>query len=480
VKHIAPGSYAVVNDIHSRLNLTVVSRVAAVRSVADIQAAVRQAATEGRAVSIGGGRHAMGGQQFGTGSVLIDTTGFDRVLGFDPGHGLVEVEAGIQWPALHDWLERSQRGSARAWTFRQKQTGADRLSIGGALSANVHGRGLDLPPFVSEVERFTLVGAAGRLHRCSRTENRELFRLAIGGYGLFGVIATVTLRLVPRRKLRRVVEILDVGELTAAFEQRIAAGCLYGDFQFAIDPARETFLRRGVFACYEPVPDAMPIPADQRVLTAQDWQRLVLLAHTDKTAAFEHYARHYLASSGQIYWSDAHQLSVYLDDYHQELDRALGHRGSEVITELYVPRARLADFLAEAAADFRANRVDPIYGTVRLIRKDDETLLAWAREDYACVIFNLHVQHDQAGEAHAAEAFRRLIDMAIRRNGSFYLTYHRHATRAQIEACYPRLREFLRLKHAYDPGEQFQSDWYRHYRARFAGVVELSTGLAQA
>jgi FAD/FMN-containing dehydrogenase len=478
--HIAPGTYAVVNDVHSRLNPTVVARVATVRSVADIQAAVRQAATEGRAVSVCGGRHAMGGQQFGAGSVLVETTGFNGVLGLDRNRGLVEVEAGIQWPALHDWLERAQDGGPRPWTFRQKQTGADRLSIGGALSANVHGRGLDLPPFVSEVERFTLVGAAGRLHRCSRSENRELFRLAIGGYGLFGVIATVTLRLVPRRKLRRVVEVLDVGGLAAAFEQRIAAGFLYGDFQFAIDPARDTFLRRGVFACYEPAPDATPIPADQRVLTAEDWQRLVLLAHTDKAAAFEHYARHYLATSGQIYWSDTHQLSVYLDDYHQGLDRALGHRGSEVITELYVPRGRLADFMAEAAVDFRANGVDPIYGTVRLIRKDDETHLAWAREAYACVIFNLHVRHDGVGEAHAAKAFRRLIDMAASRGGSFYLTYHRHATRAQLEACYPRFREFLRLKRVYDPAEQFQSDWYRHYRARFAEDVEPSTGVRDA
>jgi FAD/FMN-containing dehydrogenase len=477
---LGPGTYAVVNDVHSQFNPTVVARIAAVRSIADIQAAVRQAATEGRAVSVCGGRHAMGGQQFGTGTVLVDTTGLDRVLGLDRDRGLVEVEAGIQWPALHDWLERAQDGDARPWTFRQKQTGADRLAIGGALAANVHGRGLDLPPFVSEVERFTLVGPAGKLHRCSRSENRELFRLAIGGYGLFGVIATVTLRLIPRRKLRRVVEILDVERLIAASEQRIAAGFLYGDFQFAIDPARPDFLRRGVFSCYEAVPDATPMPADQRALTAQDWQRLVLLAHTDPATAFDHYADHYLASSGQIYWSDTHQLSVYLDDYHRDVDRVLGHRGSEVITELYVPRPRLADFLAEAAGDFRANRVQPIYGTVRLIRRDDETLLAWAREDYACVIFNLHVEHGRAGEAHAAAAFRRLIDMAIRRDGSFYLTYHRHATRAQIEACYPKFREFLRRKLVHDPGEQFQSDWYRQYRARFAEAVEPSTRFAKA
>jgi FAD/FMN-containing dehydrogenase len=457
--------FTVVNDTHSALNPTLVAHVLPVRSTTDIQREVRAAAEAGQSVAVCGARHAMGGQQFGTGSRLIDTSSFDRVLAFDASRGLVEVEAGIRWPALHDWLRDAQGATPLAWSFRQKQTGADALSIGGCLSANVHGRGLDLPPFVSEVEAFTLVDASGALRRCSRTENPELFGLAIGGYGLFGAIATVTLRLLPRRKLRRIVEIGDVEDLMRAFDARIAAGFLYGDFQFATDPASDGFLRRGVFSCYEPVPDSTVLPAGHRELSVADWKRLVLLAHTDKAAAFEHYARHYLASSGQVYWSDTHQMSVYLDDYHRDVDRALGHRGSEVITELYVPRARLADFMAATAADFRRNRVDVIYGTVRLIRRDEETLLAWAREDWACVIFNLHVRHDPAGQAHAADAFRRLIDLAIARGGSYYLTYHRHATRAQVEACHPRLREFLALKRRHDPHGRFQSDWYRHHEA---------------
>jgi FAD/FMN-containing dehydrogenase len=460
--------FTVVNDTHSRLNPTLVAQVVPVRTAADLQHAVSAAAHAGRAVSICGARHAMGGQQFGTGTLLVDTSGFDRVVAFDANRGLVEVEAGIRWPALHDWLRNAQGADPLAWTFRQKQTGADALSIGGCLSANVHGRGLDLPPFVSEVEALTLVDADGALRRCSRAENPELFGLAIGGYGLFGVIATVTLRLVPRVKVRRIVEIIDVESLVSAFDARIAAGFRYGDFQFSIDPASERFLRRGVFACYEPVPDATPMAAGQRALTVADWKRLVLLAHTDKAAAFEHYAQHYLGTSGQVYWSDSHQMSVYLDDYHRDVDHALGHRGSEVITEIYVPRARLPDFMADAAADFRRARVDVIYGTVRLIRRDEETFLAWAREDWACVIFNLHVRHDPAGQAHAAEAFRRLIDLAAARNGSYYLTYHRHATRAQAQACHPRLREFLAHKRRHDPQGRFQSDWYRHHEALLA------------
>jgi len=35
----------------------------------------------------------------------------------------------------------------------------------------------------------------------------------------------------------------------------------------------------------------------------------------------------------------------------------------------------------------------------------------------------------------------------------------------QIEACYPEFRDFLAAKRRHDPGERFQSDWYRHYAA---------------
>jgi hypothetical protein len=197
--------------------------------------------------------------------------------------------------------------------------------------------------------------------------------------------------------------------------------------------------------------------------------KLLFAAHADKEQAYERYVGYYLGTSGQVYWSDEHQLSFYPDHYHRALDQALGAKAasSEVITEIYVPRGRLSEFMMEARDDFRRNDVSVIYGTVRLIRRDDETFLAWARQPYACVIFNLHTVHTPEGLKHSADAFRRLIDMAIRRDGSYYLTYHRHARRDQVEACYPQFGEFLRLKKEHDPHLRFQSDWYRHYRAVF-------------
>jgi len=469
-EHSHPGSGAIpagtiVNDVHSRLNPTTVDRVVLVRSTDDARSAILAAGAAGKVVCVSGGRHAMGGQQFARGGVLLDTREYTAVRQFDRERGLIEVESGIQWPELIAWLVATQDGDGRSWGIRQKQTGADRLSIGGAVAANVHGRGLTLRPFIADVESLTLIGADGERRVCSRAENAELFRLACGGYGLFGFVDTVTLRLVPRHKVRRAVEIETADRLIARFDERIAQGYEFGDFQFALDPRSPDFLYRGIFSCYRPVSADTPIPARQRALSPQDWKQLLWLAHFDKQAAWEAYASHYLGTNDQVYWSDTHQLSTYIDDYHSWVDREAGapHAATEIISELYVPRAALPEFLGEAADDFRANGVDCIYGTIRLIERDDESFLAWAKEPYACTIVNIHTRHTPDGIEHSAGAFRRLIDMAARRGGSWFLTYHTFGTRDQLLACYPRFPEFLRLKRRYDPDERFQSEWYRHH-----------------
>jgi FAD/FMN-containing dehydrogenase len=212
------------------------------------------------------------------------------------------------------------------------------------------------------------------------------------------------------------------------------------------------------------------MPEDHRELNQEDWRKLYRLSHADTRQAFEAYSSYYLTTSGQRYWSDTHQLSVYIDDYHAELDRRLHakDKGTEMITELYVPRDALASFLAEVRDDFRAHAVQLIYGTIRLIARDDESFLTWAREPWVCTVMNLHIDHSQEKIAKAADDFRRLIDLAIGHGGSYFLTYHRWARRNQVERCYPQFADFLRLKRRYDPEEVFTSDWYRHYREMFA------------
>jgi FAD/FMN-containing dehydrogenase len=459
----------IVNDVHSQLNATRVDAIVKPSTVAEVQAAVVRARSSGRTISVAGGRHAMGGQQFGEASVLIDTRDLNRVLAFDAEHGSVTVEGGIQWPQLLDHLNHVQDGADRQWGIYQKQTGADRLSIGGALSCNAHGRGLNLRPIVQQVEEFDVVDHAGEVRTCSRTERPELFRLAIGGYGLFGIITRVRLDLRARVKVRRVVVLGETTTIMERMEGRIRDGYLYGDYQFTTDVGRDSFLRQGICSCYQPVPADTPLTEHPTRFNAEDWARLTFYSHKYKRRAFEVYSSRYLKTSGQIYWADWQLSAAYVDNYHADLDRALHAKakGTEMITEIYVPRQRLAAFMEDARVALRANRANVIYGSVRLIERDDETFLAWARDRYACVIFNLHVEHTPKAIDAAAGAFRDLIDLGIGHGGSYYLTYHRWARKDQVERCYPQMREFLARKREYDPDEVFQSNWYRHYSAMF-------------
>lgn len=460
---------AYVNDIHSQLNRTQVSEIVRPESLESLRDLVRRAGRQGDAISVAGGRHAMGTQQFATDSINVDMRGLARVLNFDRERGLMEVEAGIEWPEFVQHYLEAQRDSPRPWGIAQKQTGADRFTIGGTMAANAHGRVLTRKPFVADVESFVLMDSNGELRTCSRTENAELFRLVIGGYGMFGIVTSATIRMVPRRKVERVVELANIEDLMAAFERRIAAGFEWGDFQFSTDDRSDEFLRRGVFSCYRPVDPDTPMPETQKRLADEDWRQLLYLAHADKGEGFRRYSGYYLTTTGQLYWSDTHQMATYLDNYHGPLDQQLHARvpGTEMITEIDVPRDRFVDFIAEVREDFRRNQVNMIYGTVRLIEKDDEAFLTWAKQPYVCTIFNLHTPHTDEGLRNSADSFCRLIDMAARRNGSYYLTYHRWADRARVESCYPQFEEFLSLKRKYDPKTRFQSDWWRHYTKLF-------------
>ncbi len=468
VKHAEHGFKEVyVNDLHSRMNETVVNRIIYPQETKLMQETIVSANTHNQIISICGSRHAMGGQQFAENSVLIDMSLATRVNQFDKEKGLLLVDAGIAWPKLIRYLQEQQSNTGDWWTIAQKQTGADELTIGGALSANIHGRGLLMKPFVQDILSFDLMNAQGDLIHVSRQENAELFSLAIGGYGLFGLVQQVQLQLVKRQALQRKVAVISTQSLAAQFEERISQGFLYGDFQFMTDEKSKDFLQTGVFSCYQPT-QVVP-ETENRFLSQEAWNKLLLLAHVNKAEAFKRYSEYYLSTDGQCYWSDTHQLGFYNEKYIEYIRSFFPdwRHGSLMITEVYVPLSDIANFMTNVANDATLKAINIIYGTVRLIKKDDETYLPWAKQDYACIIFNLNVPHTSSGFQYAQDYFSRLIDHALAFNGSFYLTYHRYARKDQIEKAYPQFKSFLELKLKYDPEERFQSNWYQFYKRMF-------------
>mgnify|MGYP003968475985 CR=1 FL=1 len=93
-----------VNDAQSKLNSTFVRSLVKPSSLHQIQQLLQDANRLGLSVSIAGGRHAMGGQQFGSDSLLLDMSNFNEIIALDQDNGLLEVQSGIEWPKLIGYL----------------------------------------------------------------------------------------------------------------------------------------------------------------------------------------------------------------------------------------------------------------------------------------------------------------------------------------------------------------------------------------
>jgi FAD/FMN-containing dehydrogenase len=458
-----------VNDVQTGLNPTWVLNITRPRSVAEVRNLVKDCAKHSRAISVSGSRHAAGGQQFATDSVLLDMRAMNRVVGLDDQTGVLHVEAGIQWPELVQGYLSLQKENVR-WGIRQKQGGADHMSLGGTLSANAHGHGLGSPPIIGDVEWIEMVAADGSAKKCSRRENPELFGLAAGGYGLFGIITAVGLRLVPRQKVRRHVEARTTAELIALIEGRTAAGAPYGYFQYSIDETSADFLRTGILTTYENVSPETQLGTETTDIDTKSLTALLEIVHRDRGSAYRRYAKLELSRDGNVEWSDLHQLSTYPAGYHQEIEKRLGADfvGADLILEVYVPRSELIPLLEQARRILLASGMPLVYGTIRFIEQDKDSYLAWAKKRYACVIFSVHSSGETRALRKTGEVCRQLIRAANKRGGSFYLTYNRFATRDELASAYPQFQEFLSLKKQYDPRETFQSDWYRYYKGLYA------------
>ncbi|NBU86452.1 MAG: FAD-binding oxidoreductase [Verrucomicrobia bacterium] len=139
-----------------------------------------------------GARHSMGKQSFQEGAILLNTLSMN---GMEMDEELLKVQAGARWFEVINFL------GSKGMTVEIMQSNAD-FSVGGTLSVNAHGWQPGRPPVSSSVEKISVITVNGEVQICSRTENRELFRHILGGYGLFGVILEAWIHPVPNQILQ--------------------------------------------------------------------------------------------------------------------------------------------------------------------------------------------------------------------------------------------------------------------------------------
>lgn len=163
-------------------------------SIAELASVVERYGADGRHMRVTGAGHSFT-PLVRTDDVLISLDRLSGISGTDPEVGSITVLGGTRLKWLGD--ELLKRGLA------QENLGdIDVQTISGAISTGTHGTGVRFGNLSTQVTALKLVTAAGDVLELSPERDPDAFKAAQVSLGALGVIAEVTLRVVPAKRLR--------------------------------------------------------------------------------------------------------------------------------------------------------------------------------------------------------------------------------------------------------------------------------------
>lgn len=449
-------------DDASRLNATPMARhwrparVTGDAWLDALRAELRAAAAEGRPVAVGAARHSMGGQALirdGVAMTLDVTPGAEPWIGIDRSARTFHVVPGARWRQVIAALDPLGLSPA------VMQSNHD-FGVAATLSVNAHGWPVPYGPFGTTVRSFRLMLASGDVVVCSPTENAELYSLAMGGYGLFGVVVDLEVALTDNVLLRPTYELMPASELGPRFAASLARDAAirmaYG--RLAVDAQR--FLREALLVTLLPVPGAPPPVTSGGLFVTLSREVFRAQIGSDRAKRARWYAETVAAPKTSSGIASRNRL---LNEPVANLagrDRAR----TDILHEYFLPAEGLETFLAACRRAIPASRQDLLNVTLRYVQEDGTSALAYARGDRVAAVMLFSQKIAQADEEDMMAMTRRLIDAALDTGGSFYLPYRLHARREQVARAYPRLEEVVARKRHWDPGLLFRNTmWHRYF-----------------
>ena len=444
-------------DDASRMNLTEVSEVWPVplkprEAEAQLARLFERARHDGLQISIAGARHSMGGHTLIPGGIMIDMTPFNK-MALDEKQNLLHVQSGAKWSEIIPWL--NQRGKSIA--IMQSNNS---FTVGGSISVNCHGWQYGHPPIASSVDSFRMMLADGTILNCNRSKNRELFSLALGGYGLFGVILDVDLRVVNNERYRLEQSIIPVEEALSTFDQMTA------DSDVAMTFARmninsDQFLKEVIINVLyrDPAPDeSMPDLAEPGLAAIR--------RHIFRGSSNSDYGK-------KLRWKAETKLQPRVQQSYYSRNQLL-NEGVEVfenrsadytdiLHEYFVPKSGLVQFTEALRELIPRHKQDLLNVTIRQVDVDEDTFLRYADQRLFAFVMLFYQPRTEEGDRKMEAMSVELIEAALQAKGRYYLPYRLHATPQQFHKAYPQAKEFFALKRTYDPQELFQNQFYRKY-----------------
>ncbi|HEU4704100.1 MAG TPA: FAD-binding oxidoreductase, partial [Sphingomicrobium sp.] len=410
-------------------------------------------------------RHSMGGQAFRKGGVVLDMRGLDSIR-LDPARSTVTVGSGATWHAIQNAIHPHFAVKAMQST--------DIFTVGGSIAVNAHGMDHRAGAIMGSIRSLRVMLADGKVVTASRDENADLFRHVVGGYGLFGIVLSAELDVVPNRIYRSERSLVGYRDFPAAFEA-IAADPAVELSYTHLSTAPGSLLEEALVYRYRRVGDEEGLaraPLGEVASTRIRRLTVNLAKRADWLASLkwwseknlEHRLEACTVTRAQAIRDGEACLVSRNDPMHDSvayLANALP-RETDILHEYFVPRDRLVPFVDSMRRIFRGQELRLLNASIRAVGAESNALSYAPRPAFSVVLY-VNQPTTPGGNEAMARLTRALVDLTIANGGRFFLPYQLHYTPGQLERSYPEIGAFFAAKKRWDPDGLFRNSWYDRY-----------------
>jgi FAD/FMN-containing dehydrogenase len=414
---------------------------------------LKQAAETGRRVAVGAARHSMGGQSLPRDGVAI--TFDDPWFEIDSANMVYRVSAGARWDEVIAKLD------PLGFSPKVMQSNND-FGVASTFCVNAHGWAVPHGPFGSTVRALRLMLADGSLVECSRSANPELFGLAMGGYGLFGIIVDLDVEMEKNVLLAPTPAVMAAEEFADRFiagvEKDPATLMAYGRLSVARrDLFAEALLTTYAAASQQPSP--LPAATSGGALTP-----ISNAIYREQIGAEIPKRLRWLMESkvNPSLGSGIATRNSLLNEPVSNLVNPFRAR-TDILHEYFVLPAHFKEFLAACREVIPPARAEFLNVTLRYVGADETAVMAFAPQTRIAAVMSFSQEMSTAGELDMLQMTERLIDRIVALGGAFYLPYRLHARRDQVEKAYPNVGRFVERKRFYDPKLVFRNAMWDAY-----------------
>ncbi len=445
----------IANDVSHR-NMTKIEDEIHVTDVTDIINVIKQANRLKLTVAITGASHTMGGQTITKDGYRISIKNFNRILDYNDEANEITVQSGCTWLQIIQYLDSYNK---RVHTQQSYST----FTVGGSIGPNCHGISSD-DALIASIISFKIVNYKSEIIECSRTENFDLFRHVVGGYGLFGVITEVKLKVSDNCTTNVQLLPCRINNFVSMYRT------IVNNPRYPIKIARINVTHMEEVQLYLLEKTDLPIkPMKKRPNKPSTFTKLMYkwIVPTYTFQRFRYCLERILGKSLDFVNGNV-TCNQFLNETAEHLSKLycplFYTEDTHILQEFFIPEERFAEWMEHLQglrlSDYVYNKLLNI--TIRYVNKDDITVLSYAKTNVLAFVFYWRSINSTVSDNELELIHHNLCDKALSLDGNFYLPYRHHYNAQQLEKGYPQMRQFIDAKNKYDPNGIFSNNWYKY------------------